>query len=89
MNSWQDSFRKGMDLIPALVFLGLKSMIRPIIAPELEKKLGRTLTDWEWKYYLQESYRKAKVESRQQVVKQWRQQLVDRQIIYHFVWGGE
>ena len=89
MNSWQDSFKKGMDLIPALVFLGLNSMIRPIIAPELEKRLGRKMTDWEWKYYLQESYWKAKAESRQQVVKQWRQCLVDRQIIHDFVWGGE
>ena len=89
MNSWQDSFKASADLIPALVFLGLNSMIRPIIAPELEKRLGRKLTDWEWKYYLQESYRKAKAESRQQVIKQWRQRLVDRQIICHFVWGGE
>ena len=89
MNSLQDSVKTSMDLIPALVFLGLNSMIRPIIAPELEKRLGRKLTDWEWGYYLQESYRKFKVESRQQVVKQWRQQLVDRQIICHFVWGGE
>ena len=87
MNSWQDSFKAGMDLIPALVFLGLNSMIRPIVAPELEKRLGRKLTDWEWEYYLQESYRKAKSESQLQIIRQWRRRLTDMQIIHDFVWG--
>ncbi len=89
MNRWQDSLKTGMDLIPALVFMGLNSMLRGILAPELEKRLGRKLTDWEWEYYLQESYRKAEAESRQQIVRQWRQQLVDRQIIHDFVWNAK
>ena len=87
MNSLQDSFRKGMDLIPALVFMGLNSMIRPIIAPELEKRLGRKLTNLEWQYFLQERGRKSEVDSRQRIVSQWRQRLTDRQIIHDFVWG--
>ena len=89
MNSLQDSFKKAMDLIPALVFMGLNSMIRPIIAPELEKRLGRKLTDWEWDYYLQESYRKIKVDSLQEIAGQWHQRLADMQTIHDFVWGGE
>lgn len=86
MNSWQDNLKTGMDLIPALVFLGLNSMLKGILAPEVEKRLGRKLTDWEWECYLQESYRKAEAESRQQIIRQWRQWLVDRQIIHDFVW---
>ena len=50
MNRWQDSLKTGMDLIPVLVFMGLNSMLRGILAPELEKRLGRKLTDWEWEY---------------------------------------
>jgi len=88
MNNWQDSFKTGMNLIPALVFLGLNSMIRPIIAPELEKRLGRKLTDWEWEYYLQESYRKANLDSQQTAMQKCRQWLIDRQIIRDFVWNN-
>jgi len=87
MNSLQDSFKAAMDLLPALVFMGMSSMLRAILAPEIEKRLGRKLTDWEWGYYLQESYRKAEAESRQEIARRWRQRLVDRQIIYDFVWG--
>ncbi|ADJ25412.1 hypothetical protein Dehly_0081 [Dehalogenimonas lykanthroporepellens BL-DC-9] len=86
MDNWQDSFKTSMNLIPALVFLGLNSMIRPLIAPELEEKLGRKLTDWEWEYYLQESYRKAKVDSHQKAIQKYRQWLIDRQIIHDFIW---
>ncbi|WP_103908426.1 hypothetical protein [Dehalococcoides mccartyi] len=88
MDSWQDSFKAGTNLIPALVFLGLNSMIRPLIAPELEQRLGRKLTDWEWEYYLQESYRKAKMDSQQKAIQECRQCLIDRQIILDFVWKG-
>ena len=88
MNRCQNSLNTGMDLIPALVFIGTSDMLRGIIAPDIEKQLGRKLTDWEWGYYLQESYRKAEAESRQQVVSQWRQWLVDKKIIHDFVWNN-
>lgn len=87
MDNRQESFKTGMNLIPALVFIGTSDMLRGIIAPELEKRLGRTLTDWEWGYYLQESHRKAEAESRQQIFSQWRKRLVDMKIIHDFVWG--
>ena len=89
MNRWQDSFTAAMDLLPVLVFMGLNSMLRGILAPELEKRLRRKLTDWEWDFYLQESYRRAEIESRQQIVGQWLQWLVDRQIIHDFVWNED
>ncbi|GMW04653.1 MAG: hypothetical protein AMXMBFR85_06360 [Dehalococcoides mccartyi] len=86
MGNWQDSFKTGINLIPALVFLGLNSMVRPLIEPELEKRLGRKLTDWEWEYYLQESYRKFEVDSQNKAIQKFRQCLNDRQIIRDFVW---
>ena len=87
MNSSEDSFKAAMNLLPVLVFVGVSDMLRPILAPEIEGKLGRKLTDGEWYYYLQESYRKREAEHRQQMVRQRCQQLVDRQIIHDFVWG--
>lgn len=87
MNSLEDSFKAAMNLLPALVFIGLSDMIRGIIAPEVEKKLRRKLTDWEWRYYIVESYRKREAEHHQRTVEQWYQQLVDRQIIHYFVWN--
>jgi hypothetical protein len=83
MNRWQDSL---IDFIPVLAFMVTIDMLRSILAPELEKKLRRKLTDWDWWFYLQESYRRAKTESRQQIVKQWWQWLVDMKIIHDFVW---
>ena len=89
MNSLEGSFKAAMNLFPALVFIGLSEMIGPMIAPEVEKKLRRKLTDWEWRYYIIESYRKREAEQRQQIVRQWCQRLADRQIIYSFVWNNE
>ena len=84
-----NSFKTAMNLLPALVFIGMGDMLRPILAPELEERLSRKLTDEEWYYYLQESYRRAKAEYRQQIIKQWCQGLVDRKIIHDFVWEIE
>jgi len=87
MNSLQGIAIVNMNLIPALVFIGISDMIRALLAFELEERLGRKLTDWEWQYFLQESNRKSEVESRQRIISQWRRQLADRQIIHDFVWN--
>ena len=86
MNSLEDSFKAAMNLLPAVVFIGLSDMIRGIVAPEVEKRLRRRLTDWEWRYYIIESYRKREVEHQQQIIRQWYQRLIDRKIIHDFVW---
>ncbi len=87
MNSQQDNYKEAINLISVLVFIGLSEMVRTLSAHDIEERLGRKLTDWEWQYFLQESNRKAELESRQRIVSQWRQQLADRQIIHDFVWG--
>ncbi|MEQ4489904.1 MAG: hypothetical protein AAC990_06050 [Dehalococcoides mccartyi] len=86
MNSLNDSLKVGIDLIPCIALLGLTSMIRPMIAPEIEERLGRKMTDWEWGYYLEESYRKFKLDSLQDIVGQWLQRLAVMQIIHDFAW---
>jgi len=87
MNSLQDSFKSAMDLLPAIVFIGLRDMVRALFVFEIEEQLGRKLTDLEWQYFLQERNRKSGADSRQQIIHQWRQRLIDKQIIHDFVWG--
>jgi len=87
MSSLEDSFRAAMNLLPVVVYMGLSEMIRPILAREVEERLGRRLTYEEWSFYLREYHRKREGEHRQQIVGQRYQQLVDRQIIHDFVWG--
>ena len=53
MNNWQDSF---LNSLPVVMFVCVCDMFRPILAPELEKRLKRKLTDWEWYFYLLDSY---------------------------------
>ena len=89
MNSLQDISIVNMNLIPALVFIGMSDMLRAFLTFEIEEQLGRKLMDWEWQYYLQESNRKSEADSRQRIVSQWQQRLVDRQIIHDFVWEKE
>jgi hypothetical protein len=86
MNSMQDSLIPPIDWIPALVFIGLSEMVRTILTYDIEKRLGRKLTDWEWQYFLQESNRKFEADSRQEVTRQLQQQVIDRKTIYDFVW---
>ena len=86
MNRWQDSL---IDFIPILAFMVIIDMLRGILAPELEKKLRRKLTDWDWRYYLREGFRRAKAESRQETVRQRLQRIADMEIIHDFVWNDE
>lgn len=85
MNRWQDSF---IYFIPVLVFIGMCDMLRGILAPDLEKKLRRKLTDWDWQYYLREGFRKAEADSRQETDRQRLQRSDDMKIIHDFVWEG-
>jgi len=87
MNSLQNISVVATNWIPALVFIGMSDMLRSLLAFDVEERLGRKLTDWEWQYFLQERNRKSEIDSRQRIVSQWRQSLTDRQIIRDFAWG--
>jgi hypothetical protein len=67
----------------------LHNMNMSIIGPKLERKLGRPLTDWDWRYYWQEveakERRKAYCDLLNLLTSQWQRQVVDRQIIRDFV----
>jgi hypothetical protein len=85
MDKWQDALTYFM---PVIVFLGILGMLKPILAPELEKKLGRKLTDWDWEYYCHESFRKLIAGLQEEKDRQRLQRLDDMKIIYDMVWKG-
>jgi hypothetical protein len=84
MDKWPDAVTYFM---PVIGFMGILGMLKPILSPELEKKLGRKLTDWEWEYYLHESFRKFISYFRQEKDRQRLQRLDDMKIIYDMVWN--
>ena len=83
MNRWQDRLA---DFIPVIAFMGTMDMLSAILTPELEKMLGRKLTDWDWQYYLHESFRKLEADLQQEKHKQQIQRFADMQVIHDFVW---
>ncbi len=84
MDKWQDALTCFM---PVVVFMGILGMLKPILAPELEKKLGRKLTEWDWEYYQHESFRKLITGLQEEKDRQRLQRLDDMKIIYDFVWS--
>jgi hypothetical protein len=85
MNRWQDSL---IDFIPILAFMVTIDMLKSIMVPELEKRLKRKLTDWDWQYYLREFSRRVEAELRQQIIRQRLQRSDDMNIIHDFVWNA-
>lgn len=85
MDNWKDNL---IGFIPAIVLIGTLNMLRDLLTVDIEDRLGRKLTDWEYQYFLQEKNRKAQIDSQQATISLWRQQLSDRQIIHDLVWNS-
>ena len=63
MNSLQNISVVTTNWIPALVFIGMSDMLRALLTFEIEERLGRKLTDWEWQYFLRERNQKSEIDS--------------------------
>ncbi len=85
MDNWQDNL---LGFIPVIAVMGTINMVRDFLAFDIERQIGRKLTDWEYQCFLQEKNRKREAEARQQVVSQWRESLAVRQKIHDFVWNS-
>lgn len=68
------------------VFNDVDRMLKAFIGPELEKKLGRPLTEWDWQIYRQEEAGRDQFNRWNDSLIQYQQRLVDRRIIHDFVW---
>ena len=46
----------------------------------------RKMIDWDFRAYLEESARRARLEAQQKIAKEWQAQLHDREVIHDSVW---
>ncbi len=77
-----------MDLLATmLVFSYFSDIFKAVISPELEKRLGRKPTDWDWQVYWEEMSKKAEFEAEQKMHRARQARLSDRQTIHDFVWN--
>ena len=89
MDNWQHGLQRGMDLLGIMLALSTFSDIfKAFIKPELEKRIGRNLTDWDWRAYLRELDRKAEFEARQEIRRERQARMNDLKIIHDFVWNN-
>jgi hypothetical protein len=88
MNDSRDCVGLISGCMSLVVMMGICQMARDIIAFDVEKKLGRKLTDWEFRYLLREQKRKAEADARQERVRRLEQEFVDRRVIHDYVWNG-
>jgi len=87
MDSWQCGFQRGMSLLSIMLTLGtFNDIFKAFIRPELEKRLGRKLTEWDWKAYLREVDKKAECEAEQRIHRERQARINDLKIIHDFVW---
>jgi hypothetical protein len=88
MGNWQYDLLRGMDLLGImLVFSNFNDIFKVFVKPELEKKLGRRLTDWDWQAYLRELDKKAEFEAQQKMRRERKTRMNDLKTIHDFVWN--
>jgi hypothetical protein len=77
VNRWQDIL---INSLPAMMLsMGMNLTFNGILAPEIERRPVRELMDWE--LYLQESYRKVELAFWQEIIRQWRQWLIELKLV--------
>jgi hypothetical protein len=91
MSQWEQSFKTLMPLAVATgMAAAMDSMTRALVGPKLEKKLGRSLTEWDWRVYREEQAIKQICLAWVSTFIQCCHQLMDKERIREFVWedGG-
>ncbi len=89
MGDWQHDLRRDMDLLGImLVFSTFSDIFKAFIKPDLEKKLGRNMTDWDWQAYLREADKKAEFDAREKVHSERQARMNDLKTIHDFVWNN-
>lgn len=85
MDDLRNTIKGFIPIMSVMLILG---MLRSLLTIDIEKRLGRKLTDLEYQYFLLEQDRKAAADARDTVIRQWRQQMDGMQKIHDFVWNG-
>ena len=89
MDDWQHGLQRGMDLLGITLALSTFSDIfKAFIKPELEKRIGRKVTDWDWQAYLRELDKKEEFEAQQEMRRERQARMNALKIIHDFVWNN-
>lgn len=91
MSDWEQGFKKLMPLaVTTAVLAAMDGMTRPLVRARLEKKLGRPLTEWDWRVYREEQAIMQMCLAWVRTLMDYCWQLMERQKIREFVWedGG-
>ncbi len=87
MDNWKNSFQIGMNLLGHMLITSTFSDIfEAFLKVDLEKRLGRTLTDWDRQAYLIELEKRAKFEAEENLRRERQTIINDLRTIHDFVW---
>jgi hypothetical protein len=87
MSDWEQTLKDLMPLAAAAGMLAATdTMTRAVVGPELEKRLGRPLTDGDWQIYWKEVAAKQQCMAWANSFIQCFHQIVDCEKIRRFVW---
>lgn len=64
MNNMQKIHDAALTTVRFVAFCGAFDMLRLLLAPEIEKELGRKMTDEEWYRHLRKSFEQMSMEER-------------------------
>lgn len=85
-----DLFKNYCSLMPAFTRIAMMchidGIVRAIIERQLEKRLGRPLTNWDRGVYKLEHANRERYTDTNEGIDQWLQHLIDWKTIHNFVW---
>jgi len=84
---WKQKLTDYMNAVFLLALIPVaNSMIRTLVGPELENRVGRPLTDWHWQVFQQETEAKAWLMAWRGEFDRMCRKAAEREIIHKFVW---
>ena len=84
---WKQKLTDYMNAVFLLAMVPVADgMIRALVGPELEKSVGRPLTDWHWQVFRQETGAKACLMAWREEFDRMCREVAEREIIRKFVW---
>ena len=90
MSDWFECFSSLTQTVMIMTMArSIDGIVKAVIATQLEKRLGRPLTDWDWWCYQNELVARAWRRDWDSRLNRQRQMTIDYQIIRNFVWEEE
>ena len=84
---WKQKLADYMNTVFLMAVVPVaNSMIRAFVGAELEKRVGRPLTDWHWQVFRQETGAKACLMAWRDEFDRMCREAAEREIIRKFVW---